>query len=127
MGLFSRVSPELPDPILDWHITRERMQADAAEFTLRLAEMVLVCGAVVYIERKLSAPPIASSLLAAAVSIFARTRAAAGLLALLKSHGLSARRQGFLFWLINALTVVLAVGIIWLTNSVVPLIASVQH
>jgi hypothetical protein len=117
----------MPDPILDWHITRERMQADAAEFAFRLAEMILVCGAMVYVERKLGAPPIASAVVSAAVSIFARSRATAGMLTLLKSHGLAPRRQGLFYAIINGLTLLLFAGIVALTTKVVPLIAAVQR
>lgn len=116
----------LPDHIRDWHLTRERMQADFTEFVFRIAEMTLVCGAVVYIERRLGAAPIASTILSAVVAIFARSRATAGMLDLMASHEFGPRKQQLIYWLIQAVALLLFAGIVALTNAVVPLIANVQ-
>lgn len=77
--------------------------------------MTLVCGAVVYIERKLGAAPIASGILSAVVAIYARSKATAGMLDLVKSHELSPRRQQIVYWIKGS------------PSSVVPLVANVQH
>ena len=84
LRLLSKLWSPLPDNVRDWHILREQMQAGQAEFVFRIAEMTLVCGAVVYVERRLGSAAIVSSGLSAVVALYARARATAALLELMK-------------------------------------------
>jgi hypothetical protein len=117
---------EIPDEVRDFRISQERMQEALTDFLFRIAEMTLVCGAVVFIEKRLNAPAVASPLLAAIVALYARSRATAGMLTLMKDHHLDPRRQRLFYWLIVSFALLLWAGIIALTNFVVPLIAQVQ-
>lgn len=127
MKLLKRLkSGILPNEMLDWHIARERMLTAEMDFAFRVTEITLICGGVVYIEKTLGVAPISSSILAGFAAIYARSRATAGMLELLKTHEFSPRRQQILYWVIQVITLLVFLGIIALTQIVVPLIANVQ-
>ena len=115
------------DELRDWDIKRYRMSEGMADFVLRLTELILVCGFVAYVERKLGAKtPYVSYIVAGFVGIYAHSRATAGMLSLMADHRLDPRRQRLFYWLIIAFSVGLWAGISWSVSKVVPLIANVQ-
>jgi uncharacterized membrane-anchored protein len=122
-----RVFHPITDEHRDSEIQRNRLGEGMTDFLLRLTELILVCGAVAYVERRLGAKtPYVSYVVAGIVGIYAHFRATAGMLSLMAEHRLDPRRQRLFYWLIIAFAFALWLAIAWFANAVVPLIANVQ-
>jgi len=110
----------------DYEIRREKLREQMSDFLLRLAELILICGAVVFVEDRTHSGHIASAVVSGLVAIYAQARASSGMLSLMAEHNLSPVRQRLFYWLIVILALVLWGAIQWFTNAVVPLIASAE-
>lgn len=118
--------PDVSPEERQWRIRFEDGQATFAEQMFRVTEMILVCGIVVFIEKKLGVPAIASSILSAFVAIYARCRATAGFMSVMHVENHSERVRSIAYWAILYLTFLLFGAVVWLTNYAVPQIAELQ-
>lgn len=124
--LLDRFSQPLTNEWRDWEIRRQKMQEEIMDFLLRIVELILICGAIVFVEDKTRSPHYVSAAVAGLVAIYACARATRGMMRLMAEHDLSPRRQRTVYWAIMAFSFLLWIGIQWLTGVVVPLIAHAQ-
>lgn len=118
--------PDVSPQVRQWRIRLEEMQAAFAEQAFRVAEMILVCGVVVFIEKKLGLSAIVSTTLSALVAIYARSRATAGFMSVMDIENHSERVRSIGYWVILFLAFLLFGALVGLINYAVPRIARFQ-
>ena len=119
--------PDASEPFRRFRAEEQRRLAAICDAIFRVTEMLLVCGAVVYLEGRASSPPVASGLLSACVAIYARGRLSAAVLDTIEKDDTSDAKKRLLHWIASGIAFGLFITIITFTPRIVAIIVANQH
>lgn len=81
-----------------WHLGQQLGLAECADVSFRIVEMMLVVGAIRYLETRLSAGHVASLILGALIPIYVRGKIAAAFYPVADRYEWSERIRQWVFW-----------------------------
>lgn len=115
--------PDEPTPaIRKWHMDQQLGLAECADVAFRIVEMMLVVGAIRYLETRLSAGHVASLILGALIPIYVRGKVAAAFYPVADRYRWSERTRQWVFWACVAIAAGAWVGSFVIVERVVPLL-----
>ncbi|QTH21713.1 hypothetical protein HRJ34_26005 [Rhizorhabdus wittichii] len=118
--------PDASKPSREYRAEQQRWAVATSDAIFRIAEMLLVCGAVVYLEQRASVPPIASTILSACVAMYARGRISAGMLEAIEEDDSPEERKRVQHLIANGVAFCIFVAAVTLTAPVVEIIVANQ-